>query len=69
MLQQEETLARSKARSKSEVEDPRAKKEIKRTEDENKALKAEIVAQIEQHLDGGNDDMVVLQAEIKEVME
>ena len=72
LLQQEETLARSKYKPKTgeDSDDPRVKKEIKRIEESNRKLKAELKDLMTKFVVKGEDGPIeALQNEIKGVLE
>ncbi len=61
-------MARSKYRSKGEVEDPRLRKEIKRIEDENRRLKKEIKEGAERYL-GQDSVLSMIKAQLGDFVE
>ncbi len=64
LLQQEETLARSKCRPKDEAEDPRIKKELRRMEENNRKLKVELAENMGRFFREEADALVGLKSEI-----
>jgi len=67
LLQQEETLARSKIKQKDNLEDPKIKRELKKYEESNKKLRAEASEMLAQFL-GEKNPLESLKTEIDEVI-